>query len=281
MEDNKPSERLQKTIKPLSPGEVRVFKLVNMPIDPVTKKEKTIPGKTTCGTFKIFDKFDKKNKYIRNVTGTWTEMVDGKPVDREIVADIDFDRRGNCIVKHNEPNKLMCLTLADENLSNPFRNTSVAPMFYEVKPKEELAEKTEQLDYEYHAQTLVREAISGNKGNWKELAKSLGVNMENSTDQIFHDLKVEAKKNPKKILRAGADLKTKLQIYIDDAVDLGLIMFYPEMREWMYIEKDEVICKVDPGQYEDDKLLEYLSSNNKAKNDLIKLVDNLIYKVAA
>ena len=281
MEDNKISERLLKLVKPLGPGEVRVFKLVNMPVDPVTKKEKPIPGKTTCGTFKIYDKFDKQNKYIRNITGTYTEMVDGKPVVRETVGDIDFDRRGNCIVKYNEPNKLICLTLANENKSNPFRDPSVPPMFYEVKPKEETAQSREQLDYEYHAQTLVREAITGKHGGWKELAKSLEVNTSNQTDRIFHDMLVVAKENPKKVLRAGGSLEVRLQIYIQDALDLGLIMFFGDDREWKYIDKDQVICKVDIGELEEEKLIKHLLSNSKSKNELLDAVNELLYKVAA
>lgn len=283
MEEIEPSERLKKTVKPIQEGELRVFKLLNMPKD-ANGKDKPIPGRTTCGVFKIYDKFEKnpnkRNKYLRNVSGTYTEVVEGKPVTKEIVEDVDFNRMGFCVVKHTEPNKLMCLTMANENASNPFRDTSVNAWFYEVKPSVELAVQTEELDYDFEAARIVREAISDKTGKWKQLAKQLGINTDNPTDQIFHDLKYKAKKEPKLIIRSGTDVKLKVQIYIKDAIGASVIMFFAEDREWKYIELDTLVCSVDPGKDENERLEEYLISNDKARNELIKVVNDL-YKIAA
>jgi predicted regulator of amino acid metabolism with ACT domain len=285
MEQITPSPQLLAKVKRLKEGEIRIFRLLHAgTIDISTKKPIKCGSFTTTGEFVIYDKFEKEpakmRKVLKNVTASHTVVKNGEHVLEEVVEDITFSAgRGICIVNHTEYPKLVCLTLASENASNIFRDKKVRPIWEEVQPDKDLAKKNEELDYEFHAQVLVREAVNDSK--LRELAKKTGVFAEDKTsEQLLYDLKLKAKKEPKEILRAGGDTKIRTQIYIDDALFLGIIEFFEDTREWKYIEKNEVICKVDQGQFEDDRLVEYLVSTPKANTELITTI-NKIYKQAA
>jgi hypothetical protein len=287
MEEVTLSKRLTDTVKPLEEGETRVFKLIGAgKFDPVSKRA-FFPTHTTCGVFNIYDKFEKDKarakKVIKNIVGTETVLNEqGQYVQKEIIEDIDFNRQSVTIVRHTEHQKLICLSLCNENASNPFRDKKVKPLFEEVKDKEELQRLSEELDYDHLAGTIVREAIAGKGNEFKQLAISLGVYSDmKSSVQIIHDLKLKAKTHPKEVLRAGADWKVKMNIYATDAIDAGIIILFPDTREWRYIEADILVCDVKPGEVEFDRLIEYLVSNQAAKKHLIEVVNRAVYKIAA
>lgn len=285
MEEIKLSPRLLKSVKRVKEGEIRIFRLLkSTEKDPATGKPVRPAGFRTTGEFFIYDKFEDNpahaKKVIKNITSTQMVLKDGDYKSVEIVEDIDFDRSGTCIVKHTEHNKLVCLTLANENNTNKFRDKSVRAIWEEIMPEKNIAVQTEELNYIFHAGTMIKEATAKNK--LREMAIGAGVqNVDNKTsEQVMHDLLLKAKNSPKDILRSGSDLKIKYGIYITDAMALGLIDFWEEDREWKYAEVDTVICKVGESKDEKESLAEYLANNHKSGKELIEAVDR-IYRQAA
>lgn len=282
-------------VKPLNQGEVRIFKLLNAgKVDPkVTLSDGTKTfaynqGATYVGQFSIFDKYEKeakdRNKILKNVIGTNTKSVDGREFQEEIVGDIVFNSRGVCVATHREPNKYLCLARANENLSNPERDTRVPALWEEMSVVANRKMEKEIANREYEAETI---ALRGDIKEVMAICEKVGIKGVNKkdTDDLRHDLRIFAKSNngqgAREIIRNSKNQEAKLKIYLEDATFLRVLSYLDETRAWIWEEDESEIVKVDAGKDPEEVLLDFLMKNKDVSKRLVDSLKSNVEEVEA
>lgn len=279
------SSRLQ--VKPLKEGDLKVFKLCGSgQIDPHVKDEasgKNLPahngGGSFVGYFTIYDKFEpiasKRKKVLKNVTGTYFEpnKDTGKDEEREVMEDILFNSKGVCVVKHDEYPKLVCLTRANENASNPYRDKSKPAIWEEVdSASTQLKAIISDRDLAYEAESIAR------KCDIKDamvISKKLFNKVYPDPDDLRQALINAAISNPKEFIRNSKDKEMRLKIQIADATRMRFLDMN-ENEEWIWREndgRDVVLCPVEIGKEPYGVLIEYITANKEFATKLSRHVD--------
>jgi hypothetical protein len=273
-------------VKPLKEGEVKIFKLVgNGKIDHATGQARYNSGGHFTGIFTIYDKFEteasKKKKILRNVTGTAVVEKDGKETLEEVVSDIEFNNRGIRVVKHDEYATLVCLTRANENASNPFRDKSKPAIWEEMSPAETKKELLDNMAVAFKAESYARTAdIRDLQALAKKLSatgvKELMVSSDKKADELRHDLIFISRKYPKELLRNSKDKEMKLKIIIDDAIKLFLLDFDEDKKEWIWCVDSSTIVAVPAGTEPVAELVDHLTKNKESNQRLISSVNEIM-----
>ncbi len=269
------SRRLQ--VKPLDLGQVKVFRLIHAgKIDKAITNSDGSPAYAYnksahyTGYFTIFDNYEKdptkKNKILKNVTGWSTEIKDGKEVINEIIENIVFTGQGVCIVKHTEPNKLICLTRANENESNPFRDKRIPALWKELSVTEGRKVEIELADMSFDAELI---AMRGDIIEVKSICDKVGIKTKGKqTEDIRHDLRMFGKMNPREVLRNSKNIEAKVKIMFEDASALRLISFLDDTRNWIWEDDEAAICAVEIGKDPEEVLIDFLLKNKEASKRL-------------
>lgn len=82
----------------------------------------------------------------------------------------------------------------------------------------------------------------------KEIAKGLFPSdyLYKSADEIVIKLRSIAEKNPEKILKLSEDVDVKMNLFVNECVEQGLIEF--DTTKWVWADDKGTICTVKPGQ---------------------------------
>jgi len=282
------SKRLE--VRPLKEGQTKTFKLCAAGrFDPhVTDARTGRPiqafngGATFEGYLTIYDPFetDKRNakKILKNVTGSATRIVEEngkkKEVLDEVVSPIEFNQKGVCVVKHDQYNTLVCLTRANENASNPYRDKSKPALWEEVDVNSEVALKSiiSDADLAYEAETIARkgDVVVLNAMSKKLLGKTFA-----DPDDLRFAMVNAARSNPKEFIRTSKDKEMKMKVQIDDAMKMRFLDLN-ENEEWIWRENngtDITLVKVDVSKDPYAALIEYILANKDFATKLSKHVD--------
>jgi hypothetical protein len=273
-------------VKPLKEGSVKIFKLVgNGKIDHATGQARYNSGGHFAGYVTIYDPFDtdvaNRKKILKNVTGSNPVIKDGKETLEEVVSDIEFNRQGICVVKHDEYPKLVLLTRANENLSIPFRDKSKPAVWEEMNPAESRKDILNNMDLAYKAESYARTAdIKDLQVTAKKLTatgvKEMAVSFDKRSDDLRHDLIIISRKFPKEVLRNSKDKEMKMKIIIDDAVKLFILDFDEDKKEWVWCVDSTTIVAVPAGTEPLAELVDHLTKNKESNQRLISAVNELM-----
>jgi len=277
------SNRLK--VKPLKEGEVKIFKLVNSgKIDPVTGKASVNSGGSFVGHFTIYDRFEEnaslRRKTLKNVVTTETRIDDkGKEYVKEIIANIEFNSNGLCIVKPEEYNKLVVMTRANENLSNKYRNPSVPAIWEESEPTPSILKLIEQLDIKYEAATFAR---NGDINFVKAVvAKLLPGSKLKEVSEIRYSARQLAEEKPLELLRHSNNKEIKLRVLTKECYDYKIIDFIDESLEWHLTDdntKDSLIYKCEIGKDPESDFIEFLKKNSGVTKKITELLNAALHE---
>ena len=249
-------------------------------IDPLNKRIMHPASVQIPGIDTIFDLADKENpnKTIKFITGTYTEIKDGKEIVHEKIGEVVFERNGIITVQPQDFNLYEFMERTNKNISNKHRDGRITPVFERVDKVTEAKEKLEQEDLSLDAQQVSREmpleALMG-------YAKELGVDTNRDESQVRYDMRMKAKENPDAFIRNQSDNKKGLiKLQMADAQNRGIIFYDKDDNKWIYNEDGEktTLCLVDiGGESKLEQLLEFFIEDDKGRdyyNDIVNRLKN-------
>lgn len=262
--------------KQLKDGEIKIYKLTNAgEVDHTTTNESTgrpitkvNPYYISEGVESVYDKFEedpyKRNKIIKNVTGTELKQKDGRATLEDKVEDIEFVN-SVCVVRSNEPGKYLFLERSNYNKSNPFRDKKKPAVWEAVEGEKEIAEILAIEEIKDDAILILR---GMNVQEMQACAKGLGVVSidKKTSDELRWDLRQKALKDPKEFIMKSKNAKAIRRLQIADAKLYKIIAFDEDSGNWIWpSEKDDkrVVCSVPVGRKDspEDFLDEFLVEN--------------------
>lgn len=269
-------------VKPLPQGTVKIFKLVN-----VGRLDKHVQiadengdfgvpmaafnsSATFIGQTRIFDADEKdvqnRHKKLRYITGTEPYSDDnGKSFkEREIIGNLEFDNRGRCVVKWNDPiSKLEYLMRSNENKSNPFRDPSTPALWEEVATTEKSIEDTYDLRIlRLDAQNLINTA---DYATLRQIASGLQIADPNDILLLKNKLWDHAESFPKEVIKAGNNNDLKRKYHVVDAIKFKTVKFDQDTQEWHFQDgqPDTLIVTATTEENINDALIKVINEDKK------------------
>lgn len=232
-----------------------------------------IPGIDT-----IFDPFDKEipNKTIKYITGTYTEIKEGKEVIHEKIGDVVFESNGIITVQPQDFNLYEFMERTNINSSNKYRDKRVSARFERVDKVTEAKEKLEKEDLSLDAQQVAREMPLETLMGY---AKEMGINVNRDEAQVRIDMRMKAKENPEAFIRNQTDNKKGLiKLQMTDAQTRGIISYDKEDNKWIIHEdlNKATLCLVDiGGESKLEQLLDFFIEDDKGRDFYNRIVSRL------
>lgn len=273
--------------KPLKLGEIKIYKLCNAgEVDYTTTSEatgrhitKVNPYYISEGVESIYDKYEddhyKRNKIIKNVTGTELKNKDGRAVIEEKVEDIEFVN-SVCVVRDNEPGKYLFLERSNYNKNNPFRDKTKPAVWEAVEGEKEISEVLAIEAIKDDAIFILREMTTK---EMQACAKGLGIlNIDSKdSDALRWDLRQKALKDPKEFIKKSKNAKAIRKLQIADAKLYKIIAFDEDSGNWIWPSEKEdkrVVCAVPVGRKDspEDFLDEFLIENTTFYQKLVNAI---------
>lgn len=282
-------------VTPLAKGTFKVFKLINC-----GKLDKYVqladengnhgtpmvvfnPSATFIGQTRIFDADErdaqKRHKQLKYVTGTENYSDDGGKSfkEREIVGHINFDDRGRCVVRWNDPiSKLEYMMRSSENLSNPFRDASTPAIWEEVSSvSQQVEDEYEKMQWKLDAQLLVN---TSDYAGLRQIAAGLNIADPNDILLLKTQLWSHAETFPKELIRAGNNLDLKRKIHVADAIKFKTVKFDQDVQEWHFDDQlpDTLIIKATTEENINDALIKAINEDKKKHTRLANANKNHI-----
>lgn len=237
----------QLVLPPYTKGRVAIYKVcegdegknpaTGLPVEPFDV--------SISGQYTFHDKFErdafKKDKIIQNITGSGTDIVDGKPVLKEDVEDVIFHRGFLQVPVESEYPLYVFMELHPNNKSNKFRPNN-APIIFErmdISTKS-IASQAASVDLALDAGNSVRE-MSKEEVLGYAAAAGISTAATRMPSEIKHDLKVWAMSNPVQFYKLNKNAKAAIQIVVLDAIGFGLIGYRPDKKSYVDLESDDII----------------------------------------
>jgi hypothetical protein len=236
-----------------------------------------IPGK-----YVIHDRFEqdplKRAKVIKNVTGTETELKDGKPITVEKIDDIIFQRGWLHVPIADKYPLHVVMELHPNNKNNKFRPNN-APVLFErvdidVKSASSLNAALDlALDAGTEVRKMEREDVLAYAAAVKETIATAG--------RPFHEIKGDlqrwAMNNPLLYFKLNKNSKAAVQVNIIDAINFGLVEYMANRKGYVDMETDETICVHTASEEPMDKLVKYLSHDERGKKWYANIMERMNY----
>lgn len=286
-EFNKISEDLKKRcIKPLRPGQVVNFRLLDAIDDPsrsIETGDYSIAPEKKFGAGRSIVLRDIILDSDRMVTVgvprkyTATEVTKVKklylaPSGAFICHNGIFSLTGGNI-EHIEIYEHLCLR--NDNKSNPNRDESVTPKFEMI---DEVAEaKVELTKLEFYEKAIVA-AASMTPQQIKDFAAGLNWPINEDPTILTARVKKYAKDQPKKFLSRFGDKDIKVKVLLKKAFDLGVINYQPDVNKVVWAGTAGTLALLDKpqeGENHIDSLYKWLQAN-KAKENILKGLTNQV-----
>lgn len=265
-------------VKPLRPGEVAKFELLNRYKKEPGRDEPSCPDSwDLCEQEDIFDpgangglggKIRIKNWFSDEPYTT----KEGKREMREVLKKITFTK-GVATITHEDPNAYIFMLRSKKNIDNPFRGNKTRAVFRLMNERRDSVDELQKLDLQWEAVKLIRES----KG-WDEV-RAIQKKLNSSPDTRFHvntpegDLQALklgmvklAQAYPKQVINASENIEAKNRVYISDGVQFNILLWTQEKMTWsLYDTKKgmnnlELLTTVDPTEDKYDALLKHFTT---------------------
>jgi hypothetical protein len=169
--------------------------------------------------------------------------------------------------KHN-PTLKRFLDMHNGNATNPNRNGMRREVYYlvdtEVNAKKNVEDSKKEVDALQLALNMPIEKLVG-------YAKVLGVNVNNSVDEIRWDMKTLAQKDPSSFIDGLKDPRTEIRELLLRAQEYNIIKMSQNKISWIMGDDLQMITHVPIGIKPIDKMLDFcLSKDGKSVFEEIK-----------
>lgn len=258
---------------PYTKGRVAIYRIcgaesinpaTGLPVEPV---DIMIPGR-----YILHDRFEKdplkRDKVMKNVVGTETVVENGEEVQKEVIEGVIFERGWLQVPIESEFNLYVFIELHSNNKSNKFRPKNAPQIFERVDINyKSAASKGATLDLGIDAaieiRKMDRETIYAYATS-AEIPTMLNGNKRLLKD-ISTDLTAWAMANPILYYKLNKNAKAAIQITVIDAINFGLIGYRPDVKGYVNLETDEVICNHTAAEDPMDKFVKYLANDERGK----------------
>lgn len=227
----------------VAPNKATIFKLVKKNAKPALKGRyypsiKRLPHEET-----IYDPDKKTNRIIRYAPGEQSVFKDEQP-EKVVLGDIVL-QNGTLVVPYTNPLLLKYLSLSNYNKSNPSRMRGFKAIFSELDLE---AEAHVKIDVEIEQLKAGNAVLQMDFQDLKAYARVLGVNINNGSDMIRHDMLQKAKASPATFMAGIDDPIVKRQQVILDAMSYKIVELSGRSFNWVIGEKKSLIVPIPIGQ---------------------------------
>jgi len=274
----KPNQVLHKElhVKPLDEGQTATFRLIGanklgnkyssggrrLPINPAVKQ---VPGMAY-----LYDPHKKTRVRIGNVVGEEPNEENGKTVFKQITAAILIENGE--IIFNAEQNDSYCFMMRHPGCkTNPWHDRKKKPIFELIDKAAERQSKIAYDAVEDDAIILLRDSgldeLLAIAESLHEDYKSL-VNVDNSVDEIRHDLRnIVRKGNPEVIIRASDYKFGKMKLQVIESEKWLILKRIVANRAWHSIMGDQKkeLMTVEPGTDMITALIHWFTQDDDGK----------------
>jgi hypothetical protein len=191
----------------------------------------------------IYDPKSDSNRTIRYAPGEQSIYKDEQPA-KVVLGDIVF-QNGSLVVPHTNPMLRKYIELSNFNQLNPNRIKGSRVIFTILDPERDARVEMETEVAQIRAANA---ALTMEFADLKAYARVLGVNINNGSEVIRHDMLVLAKKAPEKFMAGLDDPLVKRQQVILDAMSYKIIEITGRSISWNMGDKKSLIVPVPIGQ---------------------------------
>jgi len=191
----------------------------------------------------IYDVPTKTQRTIRYAKGESSIFKDEQP-DKVVLGSIVF-HHGSIVVPFTDPALLQFLEKSNFNSGNPARIKGSKQIFNHVDFE---AVAKGKMELEISQITAANAVLQMKFQDLKAYARVLGVNINNGSEMIRHDMLVKAKAGPEKFMAGIDDPLVKRQQVILDAMELNIIEVSGRSISWVFGDKKSLIMPVPIGQ---------------------------------
>lgn len=254
-------------LPPYTKGRVAIYKIcgseginpaTGLPVEPV---DTSIPGRYTFD-----DRFEKdplkRRKTIQNITGTENYLDDGEMKIREKVEDVIFVRGFLQVNVVSQYPLYVFMELHTNNKNNKYRPTNSYNIFERVdinmkSPAAQAANLDLVIDAGKAVKDMNKEDVLGYAAGVAEISTASG--------RLLHEIKTDlqrwAMSNPVLFFKMNKNAKAAVQINVLTAIDFGLIGYRNDVKSYVDLETDQIICTNTPSQDPMEVLVQFLSKD--------------------
>lgn len=224
--------------------------------------------KLQASNLTVFDPESKKRKAIRYCA--LEESIFVKEQSENAIRTPIFIAQGVMEVPATQSNLVEFLNIHPGNTKNG------GNVFEEVDTVKEALAENELIDIQTDAQLIIRTKAKDGFGELLEVARVLGINTNNPSEVILHDLKSHAKNNPKGFLEMFDSEMVKAKSIAIEAKELDIVDF-EDAGQVRWTDNKNMICSVPVGQKHEDILARYMLTDEgtATKNELKRRIDAL------
>tara|TARA_R110002012_G_scaffold145441_1_gene303757 strand:+ start:7699 stop:8643 length:945 start_codon:yes stop_codon:yes gene_type:complete len=216
----------------------------------------------------VYDSEKDVNRKIRYIPGEASVYEDEQKKESKVKSPITFNN-GFLAVGRQNPTLKKFLDHCNANNNNPNRFNTSSPVFKMVDNESDAKKKIEK---SMKVLDAIRLALEMPLDKLVGYARTMGVNVNKSTDEIRYDMKVLAEKDPASFITGMDDPKTEIKQVLYKAKEYGIIDMNKSNVVWVKGNQRPVITHVPLGVEPMDHMTEYcMAGAGETVLDHIKL----------
>jgi hypothetical protein len=250
-----------------------IFKLTKKRQQPALEGRFYPMHRRISSTETIYDSERNIMRTIRYAPGEPSIFMDEQSTKVKL-GDIVF-QNGKIVVDRRNPNLKNFLELSNHNADNPDRMDGKEVVFKLIDDAKTAKENVSDI---VKTNQAVSAAIAMEWDIMKGYARTLGVNVNKSTDEVRHDMILIAEKDPDKFLDGIDNPVTKHKQVILDAQQYKLITIQGRSVKWDIGEKKGIIVNIPVGRDALEYLAEWMMTE-KDGEDIYKDIQSRLSKI--
>jgi len=204
----------------------------------------------------VFDPEKDVNRKIRYIPGEVSIFEDEQKKDAKVKSPITFSN-GFLMVDHTNPTLKKYLDTCNANGDNENRSKGSKIVFKLVNKEGDAKKHIKKVMAELDA---IKTALEMPLDKLIGYARTLGVNVDKSTDEIRYDMKVLAEKDPVSFITGMDDPKTEIKQIIFKAAEYKIIDMNKSNIAWIRGDQRNIITHVPLGVQPIDHIAEFCLS---------------------
>lgn len=264
--------KLSKKLAVGKPSQAVVYRLLTAgQKNPFTGRPMYPSGYGYSGIASIYDEGDEENPEKTIIYQTGTKPLPNGAAE-PIIGRIDWGSTGTLTVQKNQQSLFEFMERDNRNASNPFRNKSVQPLYERVDEEATAKEQNAKIDLELDALLLIK-TMDG--AELVRYAKALDVDTNRKIEQIIHDMRVIARRDPKTFIDNASSILMKVRAEVKDAVEQGILEFDAADNKYIWRKEKNALVIVPRGTDELDFAVNFLVSDKKGEVAYKEIVKRL------
>ncbi|HTJ52617.1 MAG TPA: hypothetical protein VL443_24345 [Cyclobacteriaceae bacterium] len=255
-------------LPPITKKKLAMYEVIGKnEVDPLTRERIVSPTLILPGKYIIYDPFGedvlKRHILLRNVTRTETVVRDGREVPEETTEDLIFPDGFKSVAIERNYLEYVLLELHPLNESNKFRDRSQAPAFKRIDLgyRKDWAETTAGMDLAFEAEKIVVGMRNGDEIITYATAAGIptaGRMIDSGDTSVKMDLRRFARQSPRDFFKLNKHNTMAIKMAVLEAIDLGLIEYFVDRRDWLFSTDGGSLGQHLPGQDPTETLIKLL-----------------------